>query len=242
MSFSLYLHSTSFWSALCVYNYPFNSLFNLIFDIKRSSAAIFKPALNSPNYTTLIKPRREQWSNTTRFTQQITASLVQRIDGFRPLDPVPPVPPLPTPLKYTISRTLPLLLVLWTECTDRDLRMLWLCCDRRIVDTKLVSQAFPAEDIPMRRWTDICRQHRYRWKCCRNTPDTQYRATGLMQELRKLWRGRKGREYGLIELPLSNYQCFTVWRPGDGLAKFQLKKNNFESFLSNFEYTKILKY
>lgn len=93
--------------------------------------------------------------------------------------------------KYTISRTLSHLLVLWTEWTESDFRMLWLCWDRRIVDTKLVSQALPTEDMPMRRWTDICRQHRYRWKCCRKTPETQYRATGLMHELRKLPEAEK---------------------------------------------------
>lgn len=72
-----------------------------------------------------------------------------------------------------------------TLWTDSDFRMLW-CCERRIVDTKLVSHALPADDRPIRRCTVIGRQHRYRWKCCRNTPDTQYRATGLMQEFRKL--------------------------------------------------------
>lgn len=63
----------------------------------------------------------------------------------------------------------------------------WLWCGRRMVDMKLVSQAFVANDSP-RRWCVgwIGLQHKYRWKCCRNTPDTQYRATGLTQEFRKL--------------------------------------------------------
>uniref|UniRef100_A0A182N6C8 Uncharacterized protein n=1 Tax=Anopheles dirus TaxID=7168 RepID=A0A182N6C8_9DIPT len=47
----------------------------------------------------------------------------------------------------------------WTLCTESDFRMLWLC-ERRIVDTKLVSQAFPPDDSPIRRWTVIGRQHR----------------------------------------------------------------------------------
>lgn len=64
----------------------------------------------------------------------------------------------------------------------------WLpCCVRRIVDMKLVSQAFVATDMP-RRWCVcwICLQHKYWWKCWRNTPDTQYKATGLTHEFKKL--------------------------------------------------------
>lgn len=63
----------------------------------------------------------------------------------------------------------------------------WLWCGRRMVDIKLVSQAFVANDSP-RRWCVgwIGLQHKYRWKCCRKTPDTQYSATGLTQEFRKL--------------------------------------------------------
>lgn len=66
----------------------------------------------------------------------------------------------------------------------------WLvCCGRRMVDMKLVSHAFVANDKP-RRWCVcwFCLQHKYRWKCWRNTPDTQYKATGFTHELRKLLR------------------------------------------------------
>lgn len=64
-----------------------------------------------------------------------------------------------------------------------------LCCGRRMVDIKLVSQAFVANDKP-RRWCIgwFCLQHKYRWKCWRNTPDTQYKATGFTHEFRKLLR------------------------------------------------------
>lgn len=63
----------------------------------------------------------------------------------------------------------------------------WWVFVRRMVDMKLVSQAPVADDIP-KRWCGCCSglQHKYRWKCCRNTPDTQYNATGFTHELRKL--------------------------------------------------------
>lgn len=70
----------------------------------------------------------------------------------------------------------------------------WWVFVRRMVDIKLVSQAPVADDMP-KRWWGCCSglQHKYRWKCWRNTPDTQYSATGFTQELRKLQTNNKKR-------------------------------------------------
>lgn len=67
------------------------------------------------------------------------------------------------------------------------LLLAWCVFVRRMVDMKLVSHAPAADDIP-NRWWGCCNglQHKYRWKCCRNTPDTQYNATGFTHEFRKL--------------------------------------------------------
>lgn len=70
---------------------------------------------------------------------------------------------------------------------------------RRMVDVKLVSHTLVAVECPRSRLGDTMgRQHKYRWKCCRKTPDTQYRATGFAHELRKLERRRtNGRRHGI---------------------------------------------
>lgn len=67
------------------------------------------------------------------------------------------------------------------------LLLAWCVFVRRMVDMKLVSHAPAADDMP-NRWWGCCNglQHKYRWKCCRNTPDTQYNATGFTHEFRKL--------------------------------------------------------
>lgn len=84
----------------------------------------------------------------------------------------------------------------------------WWVFVRRMVDMKLVSQAPVADDMP-KRWCGCCSglQHKYRWKCCRNTPETQYRATGFTHELRKL-RSEKWETAILVEVIIILYTPF----------------------------------
>lgn len=73
-------------------------------------------------------------------------------------------------------------------CNIVALLLPWCVFVRRMVDMKLVSQAFVAVDRPRRWWPGwMGLQHKYRWKCWRNTPDTQYNATGFTHEFRKLF-------------------------------------------------------
>lgn len=67
------------------------------------------------------------------------------------------------------------------DCTV--LLLLWLF--RLMVDMYVVSAPL-AVDMPKRLVGVGVLQHKYRWKCCRNTPDTQYKAIGFTHELRKL--------------------------------------------------------